>query len=869
MTKKIKGLFVMLIILSLSATNLLAINDESSLDYFFQDSAFAKCIAGALGKDVDSTFNHNEFKSIEVLECNYDYGEPDVISNINGVSILTNLTSISIYDSNIQEMPDELFEIDLLNRIDISRANITEINSNIVNLNNLDSLTLSGNKIQELPSEMSDLNLYSLDLDDNQITTLDIVFDSLLYLSVSNNNINEIGDISNSDYLYFINLSGNEVNDSVYDSLIKHINLETILLSNNNLTSIDERLLKLDNLLALDVSKNNINLEQNNLINFNGISSLNLSSNTKIDNINEVVNYLIYEVSSLEALNVSDTNLNYINTSDYSYSIKSLYLDNNKLSTDERLDFTNFRNLDSLSLNDNNLSLAPIVDDNISFLELSENPIEIDDFFNTYKDHTGYIGSQNTPVIKNISKNDVITFPIAFIDGIMIAPETYPNRYIIKGNTFTLEDQDILGDYSVSYYIPNHDSQLNDNLSYIRSTQYIVDGAAQFNSEGGGTAGYIGYLFNETSDARLDSLKGFFKDIEFFTIIPKKYENTERYFIEFELFDHLPNGSSILKDELKNLLPKEELDYINNNPQNVLDYIMSNLSFSFKILDKNNEVFKIYKNESPILPNLIIDKLDNYFDLEPTDDGWQLTEGKWFYYENGKKLSGQWLLLKNKWHYFDSIGVAIQDSWKKINNKWYFFDNNTNMIMDGWSKLRNSWYYFNVNGSMKSNEWIKEGRNWYYVKDDGRASQSEWTKISSKWYYFNEDTKMASSGWNLISSKWYYINTSGSMKSKEWIRGNDSWYYVKTNGMAAQSEWVKVLNDWYYFTDNTRMVNNGWNKIGKKWSYHYSSGKAAKNEWLKIGKSWYFIDNDCYMLASTSKVINGKKYHFDSSGRMK
>jgi len=98
--------------------------------------------------------------------------------------------------------------------------------------------------------------------------------------------------------------------------------------------------------------------------------------------------------------------------------------------------------------------------------------------------------------------------------------------------------------------------------------------------------------------------------------------------------------------------------------------------------------------------------------------------GHWYYYQNGKKLTG-WQTINGlryyfnqngmmyegmkqytennhtEWHYWTNEGVAI--GWKDISEKKYYFDNKGVMYTDGWKQIDNTWYYFYKDGSLAVN----------------------------------------------------------------------------------------------------------------------------------------------------------------------
>ena len=52
--------------------------------------------------------------------------------------------------------------------------------------------------------------------------------------------------------------------------------------------------------------------------------------------------------------------------------------------------------------------------------------------------------------------------------------------------------------------------------------------------------------------------------------------------------------------------------------------------------------------------------------------GWKRIDGKWYYYENGTKVTG-WKYVSGAWYYMDAQGVK-QTGWLKYNERWYYLN---------------------------------------------------------------------------------------------------------------------------------------------------------------------------------------------------
>ncbi len=183
----------------------------------------------------------------------------------------------------------------------------------------------------------------------------------------------------------------------------------------------------------------------------------------------------------------------------------------------------------------------------------------------------------------------------------------------------------------------------------------------------------------------------------------------------------------------------------------------------------------------------------------PVEDGWQKTDGKWYYYEDGKAVIG-WKKVSGKWYYFDSEGIMLT-GWQKIGGKWYRFTGNGDMIT-GWKQISGIWYHFGSSGAM----------------DTG------WKQISGTWYYFNSSGAMQT-GWQTIGGKTYYLKSSGAMAAKEWCKGY----------------WLNADGTWTY------KYKASWKKDSKGWYYQDTSGWYAKSTTIKIDDKMYTFDAKGYM----------------------
>ncbi|MCX0389665.1 glucosaminidase domain-containing protein [Clostridium perfringens] len=214
---------------------------------------------------------------------------------------------------------------------------------------------------------------------------------------------------------------------------------------------------------------------------------------------------------------------------------------------------------------------------------------------------------------------------------------------------------------------------------------------------------------------------------------------------------------------------------------------------------------------------------------------WELNDGIWYYYIDGKYVTG-WKNIDNNKYYFDQSG-KMQTGWLCIDNIWYHFrDNGT--IDIGWREIDGYWYYFNNDGEM----------------------QKGWQTIGKYKYYFNDNGVM-NIGWRKIDNIWYYFNINGEMQTG-WLFENNIWYHFETTGSMTVG-WKKINNDWYYFNSNGEM-QTGWQNIGTP-KYHFRDNGVMDIGWREIDGQWHYFNENGEMQTGW-QYINGNSYYFDEKG---
>ena len=120
-----------------------------------------------------------------------------------------------------------------------------------------------------------------------------------------------------------------------------------------------------------------------------------------------------------------------------------------------------------------------------------------------------------------------------------------------------------------------------------------------------------------------------------------------------------------------------------------------------------------------------------------------------------------------------------------------------------------------------------------------------WQQENGTWVYYNRNEEKVTEQWQKSGDYWYYLDDNGEMAVDSLIDDNDSTYYVDINGVMVTNRWVAVDNE-----------NAGEENEPNQWWYYFgANGKAYKR-------------SDSSTSDVSLKTINGKKYTFNTDGKM-
>jgi small GTP-binding protein len=274
----------------------------------------------------------NENESVTLIKIeNFDLNDKLEIL-INYIKNFKFLNTLNLINTNLNFIPDEIFELKNLNKLVLDCNKINSIPDSISKLSNLNFLSLVKNNIKDLTSNICNIkSLKKLWLDENNLESIPSYIENLKFLT----------ELSLEDNYITFGLK-------YISNLVK---LESLYIGNNHFNGIPDSFINLKNLKILSLRENSIEKG------FNIIGDL--------KNLEE----LILDENLIDTLPDSFSNLT---------KLKILSLDNNEIYEIPE-SFKNLKNLEILTLNNNNIvnGFDHLVDlDNLKELWLEDNNLK-------------------------------------------------------------------------------------------------------------------------------------------------------------------------------------------------------------------------------------------------------------------------------------------------------------------------------------------------------------------------------------------------------------------------------------------------------------------------------------------------------------
>lgn len=284
-----------------------------------------------------------------------------------------------VYTPNIEEVdfsnneisridPDTFVDgVDKLKRIDLANNHIQSLDANLfANVVHLEYLDMDKNELVQLncnifPSE-SVVNHTMLSFEWNELEKINLDCDANVSntksLYISNNQINKLA-LPNSSFVHSLTLlsaTGNKIEEIIIESDL--INLVSLNLANNSLTSVADIFERCSSLESLNLSHND--LRQLPVHAFEKMKNLEYLAFENI-NLTKIVHGTFSDLRNLSFLDLSQNKLKKINFELFSPSfvrLEGLFINNNHLKEMTGWSDSVFPNLDKLNIADNRFNCS-------------------------------------------------------------------------------------------------------------------------------------------------------------------------------------------------------------------------------------------------------------------------------------------------------------------------------------------------------------------------------------------------------------------------------------------------------------------------------------------------------------------------------
>ena len=318
------------------------VNKGAPANKAFEDDIFYKVVVDAYNKENETSLPYTTSLTDEQLRTitsiSYsDYGKPsdEKIISAKGLEKLTNLTYLSLYDTNLST-------IDLSNNTNLTDLNLARNNLSTIDLSNntnLTDLNLANNNLSTIDlsnnTKLTHLRLYNTNL-----STIDLSNNTkLTYLDLTSNNLSEI-DVSNNYLLEYLNVSYN----NIYNLNVENNKeLLGLAITNTYIRSIDiSKNIKLKGFSAgyytdckLDMGAGDFPSGSYSTATVNYLTKLDTSNNTELEVLslynNDIDDIDVSENTALKYLRIDDNNLSSIDLSKNTL-LKTVHISNNNLS---------------------------------------------------------------------------------------------------------------------------------------------------------------------------------------------------------------------------------------------------------------------------------------------------------------------------------------------------------------------------------------------------------------------------------------------------------------------------------------------------------------------------------------------------------
>jgi len=326
------------------------------------------------------------------------------------------------------------------------------------------------------------------------------------------------------------------------------------------------------------------------------------------------------------------------------------------------------------------------------------------------------------------------------------------------------------------------------------------------------------------------------------------------------------------------------------------------IKYTGLLFDKTAGVYRYAKLGVPTSGWNLIDDAWHHFDTETfaaTVGETKMGVATYEFEETGKIKSGCWVPTLYGMRYYYGPDY-YRKGWQVIDGKDYYFENNV-CLTGGWQQMltigsERLWYYFNEDGSCDKNLKPEDGfytdRNGYGYAKDGKGF-SGLQQIDGTYYYFDfhgyalsgsyagrlfgDDFKAFTGILEKNGTLYYYLD--GITGPCGLVKVEDAYYYsywggvIKTGTHFISDSYCDLPAGEYVFGEDGKAVNGIQEMDGQK--YLYVNGRRGSESLFKMGDAYYGCDstgklltNGRYFVSKSDCDLPAGNYEFGADGKM-
>jgi len=152
-------------------------------------------------------------------------------------------------------------------------------------------------------------------------------------------------------------------------------------------------------------------------------------------------------------------------------------------------------------------------------------------------------------------------------------------------------------------------------------------------------------------------------------------------------------------------------------------------------------------------------------------------DGAWHRFSLDGEWEGRVSEPRNGWQ---RVHMGYFEEWEWI--FWNYYRNG--VLQTGWQLIDGKWYYFHSGwGEMAQGFGFTDG-NWYSFHPESGVWQTGWQQPLD-WHYYQPTSGVEMRGWQLIGGSWYFLHPIWGQMVTGWLKQDSTWYYLQPSGVMA------------------------------------------------------------------------------------